>query len=252
MPKIFALTHCDASGTLLVVSADSSALWHCGFDYTVRDATVEFPLGFHTLQDTFMVRGTYDCLHSALRGLQLELRDLLLQTERSRAKMHEQLLAVGAHNCRGDKKVLGVDFHGVISEADPRLAAAMACAVEEGHQVHIMTGNRMSPELKDELARCGFIEGSNYTDFFSIQDHLDSVGEPITYDEQGLPHAAAMAWDVAKSEYALATGMAALWDDSPVYCRYMPASCWYFTYSPEKVGEQLRMVLDGTRKRIGR
>ena len=73
MPKIFALTHCDASGTLLVVSADSSSMWHCGYDYTVRDATVEFPVGFSTQQDTFMVRGTYDCLPSAMRGLQLEL-----------------------------------------------------------------------------------------------------------------------------------------------------------------------------------
>lgn len=252
MPKIFALTHCDASGTLLVVSADSSSMWHCGYDYTVRDATVEFPVGFSTQQDTFMVRGTYDCLPSAMRGLQLELRDLLHQVEKNRAKTHEQLLAVGAHNCRGDKKVLGVDYHGVISEADPQLAAAMACAVEEGHHVCIMTGSRMTPELREELGRCGFEEGKSYTDFFSIQDHLDSVGETITYDERGMPHADPLAWDMAKSEYALATGMSAIWDDSPTYCRYMPASCWYFTYSPDKVCEQVRMVLDGTRKRIGR
>lgn len=253
MPKIYAMTHCNSTGALLVVSADSSAFSNVGPAYLV-DATaeVEYPMGFPLEQTASLVRGTYDNVVSAVNALQLELRDMLYKAEQERSSLHEQLGALGRRNLMPSHKVLGVDYHGVISKGHPQLAAAMEDAVSEGHAVHIMTGSRMSPELKDKLHDCGFDLGRNYTDFFSIQDHLDRVGEPIIYDEEGLPHADALAWDMAKSEYALATGMCAVWDDSPVYGRYMPASCWYFTYSPEAVGSQVRMVLDGTRKRIGR
>lgn len=252
MPEIFALTHCDYSGTLLVVSADRAALRCKGFDHYVEDARVVYPSGYQESQGEYLVRGTYESLPAAMRGLQLELRELLMQLERSRKRVHDQLRDAGADSLAAGKKVLGVDFHGVISEADSRLAHAMEMAVGEGHQVHIMTGSRKTPELVAVLKDCGFEEGKNFTGFFSIQDHLDSVGEVIHYDEKGMPHADALSWDIAKSEYALATGMSAIWDDSPTYGRHMPADCWYFTYSPDKVCEQVRMVLDGTRKRIGR
>lgn len=252
MSKVFVLTSCLRTGDLLVVSGDTASLRMRGYEYLLSDATVEFPVGFQVHQDVFQVRGTYDDLASAIRGMQLELRDLLHTAEKNRARVHRQMQSIGQHLNSTDKKVLGVDYHGVISEADLRLADAMASAVAEGHQVHIMTGSRMTPELLESLRRCGFEEGRNYTDFFSIQDHLDSVGERVVYDDHGLPHADAQAWDMAKSEHALATGMSAIWDDSPTYGRHMPADCWYFTYSPDMVWEQVRMVLDGTRKRIGR
>lgn len=252
MPEIFALTHCDYSGTLLVVSADSAALRCKGFDRYIEGARVVYPAGYQESQVEYMVRGTYESLPAAMRGLQLELRELLIQVESGREKIHDQLRGAGSGSPAAGKKVLGVDFHRVISEADSRLSRAMEMAVGEGHQVHIMTGSRKTPELVAALKDCGFEEGKNFTGFFSIQDHLDSVGEVIHYDENGMPHADALSWDLAKSEYALATGMSAVWDDSPSYCRYMPSSCWYFTYSPEKVEEQVRMVLDGTRARVGR
>lgn len=149
-------------------------------------------------------------------------------------------------------KVLGLDFHGVINLGHKVLQDAMAQVIEGGHEVHIMTGCHADDNLENDLLSFGFIRGSHYTHLFSIQDFLVKNCIPVSYDDKGMPHADAHYWDMAKGAYALSTGMDAVWDDSPVYGRYMPPKCWYFTYSAENLESQLKQVIEGTRPRIGR
>lgn len=149
------------------------------------------------------------------------------------------------------KKRLGIDVHGVITEHPEFLAEECRKLVNAGHEIHIMTGSRFGIEMEKQLGSYGFEKGRNYTHFFSVTDHLIETGVTVTF-ENGLPYADAFAWNTAKGEYAYLRGLDCVWDDSPVYCRYMPEGCWYFTYSKEYFVKQVDQVVNGTRPRIGR
>jgi hypothetical protein len=148
-------------------------------------------------------------------------------------------------------KKIGLDVHGVITEHPEFLANQAKKIVEAGHQVHIMTGSRLGAKLEEQLLSYGFQKGIHYTHFFSITDHLIETGVEVTFKD-GMPFADALPWNMAKGEYAILNELDCLWDDSPVYGRYMPETCWYFTYSKENFDKQLDQVLNGGRPTIGR
>jgi len=150
-------------------------------------------------------------------------------------------------------KKIGMDLHGVLDKDSAFLCPLLRKVVEEGHEVHLMTGSVFSEEFKESiLAKYDLREGDTYTHTFSITQHLMDTGIPVSWDARGYPFAEALNWDMAKGEYALLQGIDVLFDDSPTYCRYMPESCWYVTYSKETFNTYLEQVLYGTRIRIGR
>lgn len=146
---------------------------------------------------------------------------------------------------------IGLDVHGVITIEPEFLRAKAAELIEKGHEVHIMSGSRYCPGTLDQLRQYGFIEGTHFTHYFSITDHLIDSGAEVTFKD-GMPQADAFLWDSAKGEYALTQGLHCLWDDSPVYGRYMPPGCWYFNFHKDTFDMQLDQVVNGTRPRIGR
>jgi hypothetical protein len=148
-------------------------------------------------------------------------------------------------------KKLGIDVHGVITETPEFLSSECRKLVQAGHEVHIMTGSREDATSIEWLGEVGFKRGINYTHFFSVTDHLIRTGVKVSF-ENGLPFADSFAWNTAKGEYAFLTGLSCLWDDSPVYGRYMPEGTWYFTYAWERFRAQVDQVVNGTRPKIGR
>ena len=160
--------------------------------------------------------------------------------------MQERLLQPKSH-----VKKIGLDIHGVI-DRDPKFLADQArTLISCGHEVHIMTGSQVNPALVKSLKSLWFEKGKQYTSLFSVTDHLIDTGIPVEFRD-GYPFADPLLWNAAKGEYALLNGLDALWDDSPAYGRYMPASCWYFTYSIDNFESQLDQVLNGGRPKIGR
>jgi hypothetical protein len=162
-------------------------------------------------------------------------------------KDYEELLG----SSKGEKKKFGLDFHGVIDKHSKVLRHWAAQRIAEGHEVHIVTGSRMTSEFEDELRRFGFVEGISFTHFFSITDYHVSVGSDVRFDDDGLPWMSKELWDPTKGYYALVAGLDALWDDSPSYGKYVPSSCVYITFAPDALEAQTDWLLNG-RKRIGR
>jgi hypothetical protein len=148
-------------------------------------------------------------------------------------------------------KKLGLDVHGVITLEPEFLGVKAAEQVALGNEIHIMSGARYTESTVEQLRRYGFEKGIHYTHYFSITDHLIDTGADVSFSG-GMPHAEALLWNSAKGEYALTQGIHCLWDDSPVYGRFMPEGCWYFTFHKDTFELQLDQVLNGTRPKVGR
>jgi len=148
-------------------------------------------------------------------------------------------------------KKFGLDFHGVIDKHYEVLASWARAQVRAGNEVHIVTGSQDTPEFRKELKRCAFVEGKNFTHFFSITDFHVAAGNDVKFDEKGFPWMSKELWEPTKGYYALREGLDALWDDSPSYSKYMPDSCVYITFSPDKIEEQSNWLTHG-RERRGR
>ncbi len=145
---------------------------------------------------------------------------------------------------------IGLDFHGVITASPVFLAAQAKKLMDDGHEVHIMTGSRYDEGTDAMLGEYGFTRGVHYSHYFSITDHLISTGEEVSF-RHGMPYADTLLWNSAKGEYAILNHIECLWDDSPAYGRYMPSTCWYFTFSTENFESQLHQVLNGGRPKVG-
>lgn len=178
-------------------------------------------------------------------------RDFLIQERRALYTLLTRLEERKIPRKETGIKKLGLDYHGVITEANSFLAERAKSAIQAGAEVHILTGASFTKEFQEELRGHGFEKGVHFTHFFSIQDHLRETGIPV-HMRGGLPYADALAWDMAKGEYILFEGLNAIWDDSPMYGKYIPRSCVYYTFSEEQFDLQLDQVLHGGRKCIGR
>ena len=107
---------------------------------------------------------------------------------------------------------IGVDIHGVATDARAFFAELTRTLVAAGHEVHILTG----PPLKVARAEIEQL-GLSYTHVFSITDYHESVGTAITYDDRGHPFMDEYLWDRTKGDYCLREGIQLHIDDSDTY-----------------------------------
>lgn len=118
---------------------------------------------------------------------------------------------------------LGLDIHGVC-DADPQTYIAMADTfIRAGGEVHIITGQKDTPELRDKVKKLGI----PFTHFFSITSYHESIGTPIRYDERGRPWMDIELWDRTKADYCKREGIGMHVDDSPVYGKYFDSNIKY-------------------------
>ena len=110
---------------------------------------------------------------------------------------------------------LGLDIHGIITEIPKVLSVITELLVKNGHEVHILTGETISDELKKELEEWQI----HYTHLFSIIDYQDKMGIEIIYEENG-PWIDGYVWDKTKGDYCSKHKIDLMIDDSMRYGKY--------------------------------
>lgn len=108
---------------------------------------------------------------------------------------------------------IGFDIHGVIDSNTQFFAELTQTLVKAGHEVHVLTGPKITSKITDQLKEMGI----HYTHLFSITDYQESKGVDITWDEHGNPHMHAYDWDKSKAEYCETNGIQLHLDDSDTY-----------------------------------
>ena len=122
---------------------------------------------------------------------------------------------------------LGLDFHGVITD-DPRFFAKLSeMYISGGHEVHIITGRRITQDFKNILDN----RKIKYTHLFSICDFHLQEGTPMTGYEEGQPKIDDTSWDCTKGHYCEIEGIDLHIDDSDVYGDYFLTP--YLKYTPK-------------------
>lgn len=110
------------------------------------------------------------------------------------------------------KLKIGLDIHGVCNENHEFFATLSQLLVENGHEVHLITG---PPRFKSEEEAKNL--GLSYTDFFSITDHYVALGVEVLFNANGDPFMDEYLWDKAKADYCLRKDIHLHLDDSDVY-----------------------------------
>ena len=125
---------------------------------------------------------------------------------------------------------IGLDFHGVIDD-DPKYFAGLAQRIlNDGGEVHILTGSKDTETLREKLA--GF--GVKYTALFSISTHHQTLGTKVWEDEHG-PWMDGEVWDKSKAEYCKEHGINLHFDDSGVYGKHFATDTTYVRYPDMEV-----------------
>ncbi|GAB6094940.1 hypothetical protein JCM14469_11920 [Desulfatiferula olefinivorans] len=111
---------------------------------------------------------------------------------------------------------IGIDVHGVADALPHFFSELSRILVENGHEVHILTGAEHTETLEYEIRH---ILNLTYTHFFSTTTYHKNAGTEITYID-GNPYMDNKIWNRAKSEYCRAHGIHLHIDDSDVYGKY--------------------------------
>jgi nicotinate-nucleotide adenylyltransferase len=111
---------------------------------------------------------------------------------------------------------IGLDVHGVADTNAAFFSALTRLFVENGHEVHILTGSEYTPELEQHLRKD---LGLCWTHLFSITSHHRELGTEITYIN-GNPYLDETLWNRTKSLYCRENAIDLHLDDSSVYGRY--------------------------------
>lgn len=111
---------------------------------------------------------------------------------------------------------IGIDVHGVADALPHFFSVLSRILVENGHEVHILTGAEHTETLEYEIRH---ILKLSYTHFFSTTTYHKTTGTEITYID-GNPYMDNKIWNRAKSEYCKAHNIHLHIDDSDVYGKY--------------------------------
>jgi len=118
---------------------------------------------------------------------------------------------------------IGLDIHGVC-DANPEFFAELTnLFIEAGHEIHILTGRRVSDGALKEIKELNI----SYTNFFSIADHHEKVGTKMHNDERGRPWMDDETWDRTKGDYCRDNKIDFCIDDTERYGKYFktPFAC---------------------------
>jgi hypothetical protein len=140
-------------------------------------------------------------------------------------------------------KAIGLDYHGVIT-ANPNLFSVLTKILRSlNYEVHIITGSRITEQLKEQLAAYGIA----YTHLFSISDYHHQHGTAMTGYAEYQPKIANEIWDKTKALYCREHKIDAHIDDSDVYGQHFTTPYILF-----KGGEKPSIVIQQTEGEIQR
>lgn len=108
---------------------------------------------------------------------------------------------------------LGLDIHGVI-DANPKFFSELSkIAIDQGHEIYILTGTMVTQSKVDTLKKYGMV----WTRIFSISDYHKSLGTTMTFQKDDNPWIDNDLWDKAKSDYCKDTNIDFHIDDTARY-----------------------------------
>ena len=115
---------------------------------------------------------------------------------------------------RKKKAKVGLDYHGVIDTQPELFSLISNLLVDAGHEVHIITGTRITEKFKEHLIELGI----TYTHIFSISDyHHDILHTPMKGYDEGDPWIDEILWNQTKAWYCQSVDIDWHLDDSAVY-----------------------------------
>lgn len=117
------------------------------------------------------------------------------------------------------KLKFGFDFHGVLDTGEVwKLISELL--INNGHEVHLITGSMWGDKFRKELKNAGIVEGINFTKFFSVSDFLIEEGCNATFDVNGNPYFPNRLWNRVKGDYCKRENIDMHFDDSTEYHKY--------------------------------
>ncbi len=140
---------------------------------------------------------------------------------------------------------LGLDFHGVIDAIPEELAWLTKAIVSSGGECHIITGNPINEEFKNQLQEMGI----HYTHLFSIIDHHQNVLKtPSTswHEKFNMPKIDDHLWDKTKGDYCKEHDITLHIDDTLVYKDHFStpfARLWTHNNKPKQSYKEDRQLL---------
>jgi 8-oxo-dGTP diphosphatase len=111
---------------------------------------------------------------------------------------------------------LGIDVHEVADTAPHFFSELSGLLVENGHEVHILTGAEETEQLIDHVRNELKL---SYTHFFSITSWHKKNGAKIIYID-GNPYMENKTWNRSKAKYCREFGIQLHIDDSDIYGKY--------------------------------
>lgn len=111
----------------------------------------------------------------------------------------------------------GIDVHGVVTKYPKFFQTFIKKLLENGHEVHIITGSQNNTKLHEELAACGL---EVVTQVFSVSDYLIKQGHEVRWSDPNNPWFEKEVWDKAKGEYCEREEIDLHMDDSKSYGQY--------------------------------
>jgi len=108
---------------------------------------------------------------------------------------------------------IGIDLHGVVTDRPEFFKEFTKMLVDNGHEVHIITGPFLGERLYAEIKKYDL----SYTHLFSIASYHQEIGTPMTFDAKGNPFLNEYLWDKTKGEYCLKHNIDLHFDDSDAY-----------------------------------
>ena len=111
---------------------------------------------------------------------------------------------------------IGLDIHGVCDASPKFFSELTKLFIAAGHEVHILTGRRVSDGAMNEIEELGL----SYTHFFSISDYHDKSETVVRDDKNGNPWMDDETWDRTKGDYCNKHNIDFCIDDTERYGKY--------------------------------
>lgn len=139
------------------------------------------------------------------------------------------------------------DIHGCIDSMPKLFSFLSNLLVDNGCEVHILTGSIWTDKVEEELKNYGI----KYTHHFSITDHHLSIGTKMRYDEgtgnpwinTGDENQDNILWDKSKAEYCEKHKIDLCIDDTTRYNDYFTtpfARLWTHSNHPKSAHRDKR------------
>jgi hypothetical protein len=111
---------------------------------------------------------------------------------------------------------IGIDIHKTIDRFPKFFSVFTKRLIQNGHEVHIVTGSMQDEYTKQELKKFDI----QYTHFFSVSDELFRREKKATWTSPRNPWFRNEDWNSTKAEYCLSAGIDLMIDDSDIYGLY--------------------------------